>query len=45
MVAQAMVVLIAAYDTTSATLAFTAWELTMNPEVQERYSQSIENFL
>jgi len=42
LVAQALVLLIAAYDTTSATLAFAVWELAMNPDVQARLQSEID---
>ncbi len=40
--ATAMVILIAGFDTTSASLAFATYELTMNPDIQRRLQEEID---
>ena len=41
-VATAVILLIAGYETTGATLAFAGYQLAQNPEIQERLRKEVE---
>ena len=43
-VATALIILIAGYDTTSATLSYCAYELVKNPEVQQKLRDEVRIF-
>ena len=44
MAAQITIVLIAGYETTSSALGFTAHELALNPNVQKKLQQEIDEY-